>query len=432
MKYFKNTSWLFVEKIVRIVVGLFLTVWIARYLGSEKFGLFSYAQSFAGLFTIIATLGLNGIVIRELIKDKIKTQELIATTFYLKLIGALIVLIMLVIAINFTSNDFYTNSLIFIIASATIFQSFNVVDFYFQSKVLSKYVVYANFISFFISSLVKILLILQEAPLEAFAWVILWDSIILAFGFVYFFKSYTTFKIEEFKFNKTIALSLLKDSWPLILSAIAISIYMKIDQVMIKEMLNSKEVGLYAVATKLSEGFYFIGIIITNSIFPAIVNAKKRDNEIYIKRLKILYFFMWWVSIFIAIIVTFFSDFLIESLFTSEYIKSSSILVIHIWALVFVFLGLSSTKWMISENLQIYSTINTTIGAIINIVLNYYLIDYMGIEGAAWATLISYFFASYFCLLFWKKTRVNFINISLSLFLPFDYLRQNFLLGIRK
>ncbi|MEO1953819.1 MAG: polysaccharide biosynthesis C-terminal domain-containing protein [Campylobacterales bacterium] len=123
---------------------------------------------------------------------------------------------------------------------------------------------------------------------------------------------------------------------------------------------------------------------------------------------------------------------MIESLFTSEYIRSSSILVIHIWALVFVFLGLSSTKWMISENLQIYSTINTTIGAIINIMLNYYLIDYMGIEGAAWATLISYFFASYFCLLFWKKTRVNFINISLSLFLPFDYLRQNFLLRIRK
>lgn len=135
MKYLKNTSWLFGEKILRMVVGLFVGIWVARYLGPEQFGLFSYAQSFVGLFTAIATLGLDGIVVRELVKDESRRDELIGTAFYLKLIGAIAVLIVLAVAIQFTSNDHYTNILVFIIASATIFQAFNVVDMYFQAKV---------------------------------------------------------------------------------------------------------------------------------------------------------------------------------------------------------------------------------------------------------------------------------------------------------
>ena len=128
MRYFRNTSWLFAEKILRMFVGLFVGIWVARYLGPEQFGLFSYAQSFVGLFTAIATLGLDGIVIRELVKDESRRDELIGTAFWLKLIGAFGVLLVLAVAVNFTSNDSYTNTLVFIIASATVFQAFNVVD----------------------------------------------------------------------------------------------------------------------------------------------------------------------------------------------------------------------------------------------------------------------------------------------------------------
>ena len=158
MKYFKNTSWLFAEKILRMVVGLFVGIWVARYLGPEQFGLFSYAQSFVGLFTAIATLGLDGIVVRELVKNESRRNELIGTAFWLKFFGAFAVLLILAMAINFTSNDTYTNTLVFIIASATIFQSFNVIDFYFQSKVMSKFVVYANVISLLLSSIIKVVL----------------------------------------------------------------------------------------------------------------------------------------------------------------------------------------------------------------------------------------------------------------------------------
>ena len=412
MKYFKNTSWLFGEKILRMVVGLFVGIWVARYLGPEQFGLFSYAKSFVGLFTAIATLGLNGIVVRELVKDESRCDELIGTTFWLKVMGAFGVLLILAIAINFTSNDTYTNTLVFIIASATIFQSFNVVDFYFQSKVMSKFVVYANIISFFLSSIVKIVLILNDAPLIAFAWVVLFDSLVLALGFVYFFFRNSSFKIKNLTFRRETAIDLLRDSWPLILSGIVISIYMKIDQVMIKELLGTNAVGQYAAAVRISEAWYFIPVVIASSLFPAIINAKKQSEELYYERLQRLYDLMVWMAIAIALPMTFMSDWIVELLYGGQYNEAGAVLMIHIWAGGFVFLGVASGKGFMAENLQIFSTINTTIGAVVNIGLNYILIPKIGIEGAAWATLISYFIAAYLCLAFWKKTRINFIYLS--------------------
>jgi O-antigen/teichoic acid export membrane protein len=426
MKYFKNTSWLFAEKILRMIVGVFIGIWVARYLGPEQFGLFSYAQSFVGLFAIIATLGLDGIVIRELVKNKNIKDTLIGTVFWLKFIGAIIVLIILLVAIQFTSNDQYTNMLIFIIASATIFQSFNIIDFYFQSKVLSKYIVYSNIISLFISSVIKVILILYEAPLVAFAWVILFDSIILALGFIYFFHKNSSFNIKNLKLKKDIAISLLKDSWPLILSGVVISVYMKIDQVMIKEMMNNEAVGQYSAALRLSEVWYFIPMVIANSLFPAIINAKNQSEKLYYDRLQKLYDFMTWMAIFIALPMTFLSDWLINLLFGEEYHQAGNVLMIHIWASVFVFLGVASSKWFISENLQKYSFYRTLTGAIINILLNYIMIPLYGILGAAMATLISQSIASYFFNITNKKLRYTFLLQTNAILLPLRKLGVKF------
>ena len=401
MKYFINTSWLFGEKILRMVVGLFVGIWVARYLGPEQFGLFSYAQSFVGLFTAIATLGLDGIVVRELVKDDTRRDELIGTAFWLKLMGAFGVLIVLAIAVNFTSNDSYTNSLVFIIASATIFQSFNVVDMYFQSKVLSKYIVYANVISLFISSIVKIVLILNEAPLIAFAWVVLFDSFILAGGFIYFYiknrrhseqpERHSVLDTESsfaWKINKSTALSLLKDSWPLILSGIVISIYMKIDQVMIKEMMNAQAVGQYAAAVRLSEAWYFIPMAIVSSLFPSIINAKKVSDKLYLERLQRLYSLMVWLAIAIALPMTFLSDWVVNLLYGNAYQEAGSVLMIHIWTGVFVFLGVAFSHYLIVENLMMKSFYRTALGTILNIIFNFILIPKYGIYGAAIATLL--------------------------------------------
>lgn len=424
MKYFRNTSWLFSEKILRMVVGLFVGVWVARYLGPEQFGLFSYAQSFVGLFAVIATLGLDGIVIRELVKDENRRDELICTAFWLKFIGAIIVLLVLLIAIQFTSNDNYTNKLIFIIASATILQAVNVVDMYFQARILSRYVVFANIISLFISSVIKIILILNEASLIAFAWAALFDSFVVACGYIYFYFRHSSFDIKNLTFNKSTAISLLRDSWPLILSGIVITIYMKIDQVMIMEMMDAESVGQYAAAVRINEAWYFIPMAITSSLFPAIVNAKKVSSELYYQRLQKMYDFMVVFSIALTIPMFFLNSSIINILYGSQYNQSAGVLLILFCSTLSVSIGVSNGLWLLNENLQRINVINKTLGMLLNIILNLLLIPKFGIKGSAYATLISYFVTNYFILLLFKNTRPSFINISKSLNLYRVYTRN--------
>ena len=415
MRYFKNTSWLMGERILRMAVGLFVGIWVARYLGPEEFGLFSYAQSFVGLFMAIATLGLDGILVRELVKDQSKRDALLGTAFILKLIGAFIVLLLLFFTVNIISTDAQTKLLIIVIASATIFQSMNVVDFYFQSNVLSRYVAFANAFTLLISSAVKVWLIVNDAPLMAFAWVVLFDSVILSLGYIYFYLKIGN-RIKQWSFDKALAQRLLKDSWPLILSGIVISIYMKIDQIMIKEMLNAEAVGQYAAAVKISEAWYFIPMVVTSSLFPAIIKAKKQSEELYYERLQKLYDLMVWVAIGIALPMTFLSDCVVSLLYGEQYSQAGSVLMIHIWTGVFVFFGVVRGKWMLNENLQTYSLVFMWVSVTINIVLNYLLIPVVGVVGAAIATLLTQATGTVIVPLFFKKLRLSFFMMAKTMF----------------
>lgn len=416
-KYFKNTSWLFFEKILRMILALFVGLWVARYLGPEKFGLLSYAQSFVALFSVVASLGLDGLVVRELVKNESKAEILLGTTFFLKIIGAFSMLFFLVIALQFTSNDLYTKALIFIIASATIFQSFNFVDFYFQSKVMSKYIVYGNLMGLLFSSLVKIFLIISNASLEAFVWVVLFDSIVLSISYLYFFIKHSNFKIQQLKFSKTTAILLLKDSWPLILSGIVISIYMKIDQVMIKQLLGNEEVGQYSAAVRISEAWYFIPTVIASSLFPAIINAKKHSEELYHERMQKLYDLMVWIAITLAVPISFLSDSVMYLLYGGQYDQAGGVLLIHIWASIFVFLGVSSANWYLIENLQRLLFWRSFYGMLVNILLNIILIPIYGIKGAALATFFSQTVAAYIFDISSVKTRSMFIMKTRSILL---------------
>jgi O-antigen/teichoic acid export membrane protein len=409
-----------------MVVGLFVGIWVARYLGPKQFGLLSYVQSFVGLFTVVATLGLDSIVIRELVKDQSRNDQLLRTVFLLKLIGAFGVLLTLALAINFTSNDSYINALVFIIASASIFHSFNVIDLYFQSRVLSKYVVFANIISLCISSILKVSLILHEAPLEAFAWVVLFDSFILASGLIYFYfvknpdnhQALATLprKLFVFEFNAKIAISLMKDSWPLILSGMVVAIYMRVDQVMIKEMMNAAAVGQYAAAVRLSEVWYFIPMVITSSLFPAMINAKNQNESIYYVRLQRLYDLIVWIAIAIAIPMTFLSDWIVTLLFGEQYSQAGGVLMVHFWAGIFVAFSFITSKHINIINRQSLTMIATLIGAVSNVILNFVLIKKFGVVGAAYATLISYALTNYLILFFFKDLRKLFFMINKSIF----------------
>ena len=414
-KYFANTSWLLGERILRMGVSLFVGIYVARYLGPERYGLLSYANSFVGILLAFATLGLDEIVVRELVKSPEQRETILGSSFFLKLVGTLLMWTAILAAVPFTENDLQTNFLIIIIAFGVVFQAFNVIDFNFQAKVKSKYVVHAQFVQLIVSSIIKIILVVNETPLIWFASVYCLDAIVLAIGlvFVYFYNGENIFC---WKWSFETSKYLLHDSWPLILAGVVVSIYMKIDQVMIKEMLGAKEVGLYAAAVKLSEAWYFIPMAIASSLFPAIINAKHYQKEDYYQRLQKLYDLMVWIALAIALPTAILSSWIVELLYGNEYLESSSVLIIHIWSGIFVFLGVASNKYLLAENYIKKTFYRTFVGALLNIIMNYYLIGIMGIKGAALSTFASHFFAAYFYDILDKDLRKMFILKTKSLF----------------
>ena len=414
-KYFANTSWLLGERALRMAVSLFVGIYVARYLGPERFGLLSYALSFVGIFVALATLGLDEVVVRELIKTPEQREKILGTSFLLKLVGTLLMWAAILVAIPLTENDLQTNILIIIIAFGVFFQAFNVIDLSFQAEVKSKYVVHAQFIQIIVSSTIKIILIVNEAPLIWFASVLFLDAIVLALGLVFTYL-HNSNKIFSWKWSYETSKHLLHDSWPLIFAGIVVSVYMKIDQLMIKEMLGAKEVGLYAAAVKLSEAWYFIPMAIASSLYPAIINARVYQKEVYYQKIQNLFDLMVWIAVSIALPTTFLSTLVVEFLYGKEYLGSSSVLIIHIWTAVFVFLGVASSKYLLAENFIKKTFYRTFIGALLNIIMNYYLIGIIGIQGAAISTLVSHFFAAYFYDILDKDLRIMFIMKTKSLF----------------
>lgn len=415
LKYLKNTSWLMGEKVARMFVALTIGVWVARYLGPNQFGVLSYAQSFVGLFTAFSTLGLNDIIVRELVKDKDDKNLILGTSFWMQILGSCFIMFCLLIAVFVNNNDQLTNKIILILGGITFINSFGVITSYFYSNVTSKNIVIPSFIGLLISAVLKVFFILNNYSLIYFVYVLVFDIAFLMFGQIYLYQRQGNF-IRQWSFSTKKAKELLLDAWPLILSAIVISIYMKIDQVMIKEFLNAEAVGQYSAAVRLSEAWYFIPMIICSSLFPAILNAKKVDERLYLSRLQRLFNLMVVLGLSVVVPVLLLSDWGIELLYGEAYNLSATVLKIHIWAGVFVFLGVANQKWFISENLQKYNILCLALGMLVNIVLNILLIPKYGILGAAYATLIAQAIASLFAPVLFKKTRKTFYMMVKALF----------------
>nr|WP_293295433.1 flippase [Allomuricauda sp.] len=414
-RYLKNTSWLMGEKVLRLLIALSVGVWVTRYLGPEQFGILSYAQSFVGIFAALSSLGLNDIIIRELVKNQDNRNLILGSSFGLQTLGSTIIMLILIISIYYNDNEPLTNKIIIILGLLTFINSFNVIASYFHSQVKSKFYAIAGLVGVIISALLKVYLILGNYSLIYFVYVLAFDVIFLVTGLIWFYKK-SGESLLKWKFSWKMAKELLKDAWPLILSGIIVSIYMKIDQVMIQEYLGNSEVGQYSAAVRLSEAWYFIPTIICSSLFPAIINAKLKDDTLYKDRLQRLYNLMVVLGVVIILPVLTLSDWMINLLYGEAFQRSAGVLNIHILGSVFVFLGVANQKWFISENYQAYNIICLGMGMVANIALNVIMIPRMGIMGAAYATLISQFVASVLAPVFFNKTRNSFYMMLRALF----------------
>jgi O-antigen/teichoic acid export membrane protein len=388
-RYFANTGWMFGGQMLTLLLSFFIGAWLARYLGPENYGVMSYAVAFVGLFGFIMSLGVDGIVTRDLVKFPEKRDELLGTGFRLKLIGGVIAFILTCSAAFIFPLSPLIRFLIIIFAASFILQAINVISLFFQAEVQAKKNVGVNLVATLVSSGLKIAVIMSG---RGVIWVILIFTLDFLWQGIGFLSAYrrSGLKIKDWRFNQPLAKEILSASWLLMLASASAYIYLKVDQVMIGAYLGTKEVGLYAAAVKLCEIWYFVPSIICASLFPAIVNAKITSPLIYKTRLKALYLLMIGLAVAIAIPSSLLASWLIRFIFGPAYLAAAGILQIYIWSGIGFFVYIAIYQYFLSENRLRAIFYFSLFSMLANIGLNLILIPRLGLLGAAWATFISY------------------------------------------
>ncbi|MDW8389330.1 MAG: flippase [Oscillochloridaceae bacterium] len=418
----KNIGWLLIEKILRISASVAVLSYLARYLGPGQFGLLNYATAFVALFSAFASLGLDTIVVRELSRKPEARDVLLGTTCVLKLLGGLVAGVLCLTALAFIRPEQQVMYwLVGIMALGFLFQAFDVIDLWFQSQIQASYSVVARSSAFFLMVFAKMAMIYLGASLMAFAWAMSLELLLVSVGLIAAYLI-TGKRLTDWIASIEQAIHLLRDSWPLILSGLFVMIYMRIDQVMLAELFGEKEVGIYSVAMRLLEVWYFIPMIVASSTYPSIVSAVS-EAEIFYQRLQRLYNVMALLGYAAIITTILMGSWFIVALFGEEYQAAGPMLNILIWSGLFTNLGVARSSFLMAKNWAHLHTLSVFFGCIINIVLNYMLIPSYGGIGAAIATCVSYWFAAHgFCYIYGPLFKTGNM-VTRALIFPFGRIR---------
>ena len=413
---FGNSMWQIGEKIISMIFSVFVTSIVARYLGTEDYGFVNYIISIVMLFTTFSTLGMEKITIKDIIEREESEERILGTSFYIRLIGGIVLIFISQITIYILDEKNMLAQLLgLIMGLCMIFRAYEVIEYYLQSQMKLKTISIIRFCSTFFVAILRILVVIFDWGIVGFTATYLFDAIIVAVLLKIWYKKRKKLK---FKFSLEYAKRILSKCWYVAISGLMVTLYMRIDQVMLGSMLDNKtENGIYSAAVRIAEIWYFVPTAIISAFQPAIVMKKKHSEEQYEKTMQRLYDIVAIVGIAFGILITLFGNIAVQILYGDEYKGATSILKISVWAGLFATLGTARSVWLVNENLQKYSLIYTSVGCVTNIVLNYFLIPKIGAKGAAIATLIAQFVTNVLALVPFKKTRKSSTMILKSIFL---------------
>jgi PST family polysaccharide transporter len=388
----QNVGWLTVERVGRMAVGAFVGIWVARYLGPDRFGLLNYSLAFAMIVGAGANLGTDTLVVRELVMRPGDEQMIVASATVLRLAGALgSSLIAVGAALLVHRREPSTALLVSVLAAATLFKPFDIVELWFQSKSRLAPAVFARSVGFLAGTLLKVGIVLLGGSV---LWIAAADPIAAGVGALLLVATYWRHgrRFAMGRWQLAEVRRLLAQGWPLLFAGIAILVYMRIDQLMLAALGGpdaKHEVGLYSAALRLSEVWYFVPIAISTAAFPHVVTWKAAGESVYHARLSQLFGLVTFIALTVAIPLTFMSGPIISILYGARYAGAAPILRIHIWTTVFVFWGVIGEMWYVNEGLTRVSLYRTLTAAGVNVALNLVLIPRFGGMGAAVATLVA-------------------------------------------
>ena len=404
-KIFTNMRWLVSGRILQMAIALVINMITARYLGVNNYGIINYIASYVSFFTPICSLGLESIIIKELVDKPERQGETIGTAMGMRMISSVFSMIAIMLFLFFVDRGNVMMLGVALIQSLIlVFNTADLFEFWYQSRLESKISVSVRTAGYLITAVYKIAILVFQKSIYWFAFTNTLDMII-AFALLNF--AYRKSGGQKLTFNFVTGKKMLKISYNFIISGLMVAVYAQMDKIMLGQMLDTYTVGLYSVGIYICSLWNFIPDAMIASLRPGIMAAKKVNEETYIRKLKQMYALIIWISILYAVGVCVFSKYIILILYGKDFLGARAPLMIAVWYCGFSLLGSARDVWIICEGHQKYSKWFALIGAMTNLILNLLLIPKIGMIGAAIATLTTQIMTGFGVTLLFKDTREN-------------------------
>lgn len=404
-KEVRNAGWLIFGKVGQMLISLLVSIFTARYLGPSNYGLISYGNAFVAFFTALCTLGLNSVIIKDFVDHPDEQGEAIGSALVMRFASSILSSLMMIsLAFLLDKNEPLTIAVVSLCALGPVFHIFETFNFWFQNQYKSKVTSIAALSAYFVTAAYKVILLIAQKNVKWFAFATSVDYIVVA---VFLFIAYKRFGGPTLKFSLKKSKSLLKCSYNYILSSMMVVIYGQTDKLMLKQMIDENEVGFYATAVAICAMWTFVLQAIIDSLYPSILRLKHENQEAYEKKNRQLYAIVFYVSCFVSLGFLVFGKLVVWILYGEAYLPAVPILRLITWYTAFSFLGVARNAWIVSEGKQKYLKYIYASAAVINVILNVFLIPLLGGIGAALASLITELLAGIILPLLIKSLRPN-------------------------
>ena len=404
-KVVKNASWLIGIQLVKSLLAMVISMLTARFLGPSGFGLINYAASIVSFVAPIMYLGLTGVLVQELVTHPEREGEILGTSIFLTLCSSLFCIggvAAFVSIANFGERDTFLVCLLY--STLLIFQSLEIMIYWFQAKLLSKYSSMVALFAYLIISGYKIFLLATGKSVYWFAVSNALDYMVIAIGLLFVYRRMGGARL---RFSTETAKNLLKKSRYYIIPDMMVAIFAQTDRIMLKLMIDDAATGYYSAAVACAGMTAFVFSAVIDSFRPMIFDDKKNNEEQYEKDVCRLYSIIIYLSLLQSVFITAFAGLIIRILYGVDYASSVSALRLIVWYTTFSYVGGVRNIWILAESKQKYLWVINLMGAAANVVLNYFLIPVMGIMGAALASLITQIFTNVIIGFIIKPIRYN-------------------------
>lgn len=384
-----NILWLLGERILRIAVNFGVIGLLARHLGPESFGALNYSAGIAALFTALATLGLDTVVVRELVRAPASSNSILGTAFLLRLLGAGVAIALVLISSPWLVADATAlRPLVMIASLSLLWQAFDVIDLWFQKNLQSRHTVGAKLVALGLGSAVKLILVARAAPLAWFCWALVLDGLLYATALLLVYRRQGG-QVAAWAFSRQLARDLLRVSWPLVTAGVLISLYLRLDQILVLRFLGSRELGFYTAAGKVAELWIALSAFVLASVFPVLAARREKGREHFNRDLQFAFDVMTGVGYLIAVFVTVAAPAVIPLVFGESYRPAGRVLAVLAWSAPFMFSGGIRAHYFMLEGATLYHNWAAGLGIAANVALACWLMPRFGAPGAAAAVAIS-------------------------------------------